>query len=110
MIDSRHYVGNDRNVCRGSFGWRDDHHFGWELHTLVPQYLSNPSAYERMPRQVKYEKPKDKTLWGALEPYDDEAPDIVKLIHWGADVIVTQKLATSTSRPSSPISSTPGPP
>jgi hypothetical protein len=92
MIDSRHYVGNDRNVCRGSFGWRDDHHFGWELHTLVPQYISNPSAYERMPRQVKYEKPEDKNLWGALEPYPDEAPDIVKLIHWGADIIVTQKL------------------
>ncbi|MCB1130502.1 MAG: discoidin domain-containing protein [Verrucomicrobiae bacterium] len=92
MIDSRHYVGNDRARCGGSFGWRDDHHFGWELHTLVPQYLSNPSAYERMPRQVKYEKPKDKKLWGALDPYPDEAPDIVKLIHWGADIIVTQKL------------------
>ena len=69
MIDSRHYVGNDRANCKGSFGWRDDHHFGWELHTLVPQYISNPSAYERMPRQVKYEKPKDAKLWGALEPY-----------------------------------------
>ena len=92
MIDSRHHVGNDRAKCPGSFGWRDDHHFGWELHTLVPQYISNPSAYERMPRQVKYEKPKDKDLWGALEPYPDNAPDIVKLIHWGADVIVTQKL------------------
>jgi hypothetical protein len=92
MIDSRHYVGNDRAVCRGSFGWRDDHHFGWELHTLVPQLLSNPSAYERMPRQVKYEKPKDVKLWGDLEPYSDDAPDIVKLIHWGADIIVTQKL------------------
>ncbi len=52
MIDSRHYVGNERAVCVGSFGWRDDHHFGWELHTLVPQWLSNPSAYERMPHQV----------------------------------------------------------
>ncbi len=93
MIDSRHLVGNDRAKCPGSFGWRDDHHFGWELHTLVPQYISNPSAYERMPHQVKYEKPKDKELWGALEPYRDDAPDIVKLIHWGADVIVTQKLA-----------------
>jgi hypothetical protein len=92
MIDSRHHLGNDRNVCRGSFGWRDDHHFGWELHSLVPQLLSNPSAYERMPRQVKYEKPKDKKLWGALEPYPDDAPDLVKLIHWGADVIVTQEL------------------
>ena len=92
MIDSRHYVGNDRNRCGGSFGWRDDHHFAWQLHTLVPQYISNPSAYERMPRQVAYEKPVDPSLWGALEPYRDDAPDIVKLIHWGADIIVTQKL------------------
>jgi hypothetical protein len=93
MIDSRHYVGNDRAVCGGSFGWRDDHHFGWELHTLVAQYLSNPSAYDRLPRQVKYEEPKDKRLWGALEPYPDDAPDLVKLIHWGADVLVTQKVS-----------------
>ncbi|WP_367871741.1 hypothetical protein [Luteolibacter sp. Populi] len=92
MIDSRHHVGNDRAVCAGSFGWRDDHHFGWELRTLVPQFLSNPSAYERMPRQVNYEKPGDRKLWGALEPYQDDAPDLVKLIHWGADVIVSQKL------------------
>lgn len=92
MIDSRHYVGNDRATCGGSFGWRDDHHFGWELHTLVPQWLSNPSAYERMPRQVRYEAPKNPKLWGKLEPYRDDAPDLVKLIHWGADIIVTQQL------------------
>ncbi len=92
MVDSRHYVGNDRTPCGGSYGWRDDHHFGWELHTLVPQYLSNPSAYERLPRQVRYEKTSKPGLWGALEPYRDEAPDVVKLIHWGADVIVAQQL------------------
>ena len=90
MIDSRHYVGNEHAVCKGSFGWRDDHHFGWELPTLVPQWLSNPSAYERMPHQIKYEKPANPKLWGALEPYSDDAPDLVKLIHWGADVIVSQ--------------------
>jgi hypothetical protein len=90
MVDSRHYVGNEPAVCQGSFGWRDDHHFGWELHTLVPQWLSNPSAYERMPRQIKYEKPANPKLWGALQPYRADAPDIVKLIHWGADVIVSQ--------------------
>lgn len=90
MVDSRHYVGNERAVCQGSFGWRDDHHFGWELNTLVPQWLSNPSAYERMPHQIKYEKPANPKLWGALQPYHDDAPDIVKLIHWGADVIVSQ--------------------
>lgn len=90
MIDSRHYVGNYTKPCRGSFGWRDDHAFGWALRTLVPQYLSNPAAYERMPKQIRYEVPGDK-LWGALEPYPEDAPDIVKLIHWGADVTVSQK-------------------
>jgi len=89
MIDSRHYVGNTNAKCTGSYGWRDDHHFGWELTTLVPQYLSNPSAYERMPHQIKYVAPKDKQVWGALQPYKEDAPDIVKLIHWGADVIVS---------------------
>jgi len=91
MIDSRHYVGNYTQKCQGTYSWRDDSHFGWELHTLVPQYLSNPTAYDRMPKQVKYQAP-DSTLWGALKPYDESAPDIVKLIHWGADVIVSQKL------------------
>ncbi len=90
MIDSRHYVGNDRNVCRGSYGWRDDHHFGWQLHTLVPQWLSNPEAYARMPRQITYEAPTDPKLWGKLLPPSPDAPDLVKLIHWGADIIVTQ--------------------
>ncbi len=92
MVDSRHYVGNYTLKCSGTYSWRDDSHFGWELHTLVPQYLSNPAAYERMPRHVKYQTPTDTTLWGALKPYDENAPDIVKLIHWGADVIVSQKL------------------
>ncbi len=93
MIDTRHHVGNDRSVCTGSFGWRDDHHFGWELHALVPQLLSNPSAYTRLPRQIRYEPPDQRRLWGALDPYADDAPDLVKLIHWGADIIVTQKLS-----------------
>ena len=92
MIDSRHYVGNYTKTCAGSYGWRDDTHFGWELNSLVPQFLSNPQAYLRMPKQVKYQAPTDTTLWGKLKPYDENAPDIVKLIHWGADVIVTQQL------------------
>lgn len=92
MIDSRHYVGNERRPCGGSYGWRDDHHFGWELHSLVPQWLSNPSAYARLPRQIRYEAPTNPKLWGKLEPPAADAPDLVKLIHWGADVIVTQGL------------------
>lgn len=91
MVDSRHYAGNYKTKCGGSFGWRDDHHFAFELRTLVPQYLSNPAVYERMPKQITYPKPK-RGLWGALTPYNEDAPDIVKLIHWGADFTVSQKL------------------
>lgn len=91
MVDTRHYVGNYTKKCRGSFSWRDDHHFAWVLRTLVPQYLSNPEAYRRMPKQITYQQPKP-GLWGALEPYDADAPDIVKMIHWAADVTLTQGL------------------
>lgn len=92
MIESRLYVGNVRENARGSFSWRDDHHFAWSLATLVPMWLSNPSAWENLPSQVEYEKPDDRKLWGALEPYSEDAPDLVKLIHWGADTVVSQKL------------------
>ncbi len=90
MIESRHYLGDYHGKCRGSYGWRDDHHFGWELTTLVPQLLSNPWAYERMPHHITYSK-KD-GFNGTLKPYDKNTPDIVKLIHFGADVIITGKL------------------
>ncbi len=92
MIDSRHYHGTYTWPCAKSFGWRDDCHFAFELNTLVAQYLSNPLAYERMPRQVRYKPPSDPKLWGRLEPYPNHAPDIIKMIHWGADVIVSQRL------------------
>lgn len=93
MVDSRHYVGNYTKPCVGSFGWRDDHHFAFELNSLVSMWLSNPAAYLRMPSQVEYVAPTQRRgKWGALEPYAEDAPDLVKLIHWGADVIVTQEL------------------
>ena len=57
----------------------------------MAQYLSNPRAYERMPRQVRYEQPPKPGLWGVLDPYEEDAPDVVKMIHWGADLIVSQR-------------------
>ena len=92
MADARHHVGTYTKPCRGSFGWRDDHHFSFELNGLVSQYLANPSAYERMERTIPPVPAGDGLRWGALEPCGDDAPDIVRLIHWGADTIVTQRL------------------
>lgn len=91
MIDARHWTGNYTSTCHGSYGWRDDTHFGWELHTLVPQYLSHPEAYNRMPRQITY-RSTTSSKWGALDVYNSDAPDMVKLIHWGADIVVSQGL------------------
>lgn len=92
MIQSRHYVGNVRETRSKSYGWRDDTHFAFELNTLVEQYLSNPVAYDRMPRKINYEEPDKRKAWGELKPYNHDAPDIVKLIHWGADIILTRGL------------------
>ena len=92
MADARHHVGTYAQPCRGSFGWRDDHQFSFELHGLVAQYLANPSAYERMEATMPPLPPGDGSRWGRLEPCPTTAPDIVRLIHWGADVIVTQRL------------------
>jgi hypothetical protein len=94
MVDSRQYIGNTRSASVRSYAWRDDHAFAWQLHTLVPQWLSNPDAYRNMRRQVVYEAdPRGGRRWGALEPPQEDAPDIVKLIHWGADIIVTKSLS-----------------
>lgn len=90
MAQSRHYLGTHKGKCKGSYGWRDDHHFGWELNTLVPQLLSNPSAYRRMPQTISYQNKEG--FNGKLEPFNEAAPDIVKLIHFGADVIVSSGL------------------
>lgn len=79
MIDSRCYVGTD-NSCVAGVAWRDAHQFSFEVQSLVEQFFSNPSTYERMPRQVQYVPG-----YGELNAFDPDAPDIVKLIHWAVD-------------------------
>ena len=34
------------------YGWRDGHQFSFELNSLVMQYMSNPTYYENLPRDV----------------------------------------------------------
>lgn len=91
MVQSRNHVGNAETPAGYTYAWRDDHHFAFPLRTLVSQFLSHPQAYSRMESRVTYPKPVA-GVWGALKPYDEAAPDIVKLIHWAADTSVTQDL------------------
>lgn len=84
MIESRCYVGTS-NTCIAGLGWRDSHQFSFEVSTLVQMYLSNPSAYDRMPRKISYSfNAAHQTLNAPLAT----APDIVKMIHWGVDRIM----------------------
>lgn len=97
MAGARHYLGTTKEICTFSWEWRDGDFFNWALQTLIAQYLSNPAAYDRMERTIEYVSNRDYPveyagLWGALEPPAEDAPDIVKLIHWDADVKLSQQL------------------
>lgn len=97
MIGARHYVGTTDLIRPISFEWRDGDFFNWAMQSLVASYLSNPDAFERMERTVSYVPNSTfpsqyKGFWGTLEPYREEAPDVVKLIHWDADVKISKGL------------------
>ena len=97
MAGARHYTGSTDKIARLSWEWRDGCTFNWALQTLTAQFLSNPEAYMRMEKKITYVPNNTfgdeyKGFWGKLEPYGKEAPDIVKLIHWDADVKISQQL------------------
>ncbi len=97
MLGARHYVGTVDDIRRISFAWRDGDFFNWSMQSLVAMYLSNPEAYERMERKGCYVSNKEfpenyKGLWGKLEAFADDTPDIVQLMHWDADVKISQQL------------------
>ncbi|MEX2511575.1 MAG: discoidin domain-containing protein [Cyclobacteriaceae bacterium] len=97
MINARHYVGNLDDIRPISFAWRDGDFFNWAMQSLVAMYLSNPEAYERMEITTQYVDNATfpeayKGFWGVLNPYSSNTPDIIQLIHWDADVKVSQRL------------------
>lgn len=97
MIGARHYVGTTSDMKPLSWEWRDGDFFNWAQQSMVSLYLSNPEAFESMEQTFHYvpnesfpEKYKGK--WGSLEPYAANTPDIVQVIHWDADVKISQNL------------------
>ncbi|NHE56038.1 discoidin domain-containing protein [Cyclobacterium plantarum] len=97
MLDARHYVGNVKEIRPISFAWRDGDFFNWSMQSLVAMYHSNPFAYERMEIKGKY-VPNEafpdayRGLWGELLPFKEGTPDIIQLMHWDADVKISQQL------------------
>ena len=106
LIDSRSVVGTHPSAY-GGCPWRDGTYYDAMLPSLVMLYHADPKRVEAMPRQIDWEADKKRVLdpafefdaknpgsegvmdavrkyYTELEPPAAEAPDVVKLIHWGA--------------------------
>jgi len=105
LIDARSAVGSHPSAF-GGCPWRDGTYYDAIIPALVMFYLADPEGVKAMPRQLDWAADKrrvtapdfafiDKDPGGKgfleavkayyeLEPPADDAPDVVKLIHWGA--------------------------
>ena len=105
LIDSRSVVGTHPSAY-GGCPWRDGTYYDAILPSLVLFYLADPARVEAMPRQVDWAADKARVTapgfrfdaknpcsegvmdavrnYYGLEAPKPDAPDVVKLIHWGA--------------------------
>lgn len=105
LIDSRSVVGTHPSAF-GGCPWRDGNYYDFIIPSLVLLYKSDPARINAMPRQIDWTADKHRVLdpafkfdastpesggvmdavgkyYTELEPPAANAPDVVKLIHWG---------------------------
>jgi hypothetical protein len=119
LIDTRSAVGTHASAYGGS-PWRDGTYYDAIIPSLVLFYLADPKGVEAMPRQIDWKADKkrvtapdfaftDKDPGGKgfmnsvrsyydLEPTAANAPDVVKLIHWGAGFYLVNPLTHDPSK------------
>jgi hypothetical protein len=106
LIDSRSVIGTHPSAYGGS-PWRDGTYYDAIIPSLVMLHRADPERIAAMPQQIDWEADKKRVLDPAfkfdaknpcsegvmdavkkyfteLEPPAPDAPDVVKLIHWGA--------------------------
>jgi hypothetical protein len=106
LIDSRSVTGTHPSAF-GGCPWRDGNYYDAIIPSLVLFYLADPNRIKAMPRQIHWEADKKRVLdpefkydaknpesggvmeavsqyYTELAPPSADAPDVVKLIHWGA--------------------------
>ena len=106
LIDSRSVVGTHPSAF-GGCPWRDGNYYDAIIPSLVLFYLSDPTTIAAMPAQIDWDAEKRRALdpefkfdpktpessgvmeavvkyYTELEAPAKNAPDVVKLIHWGA--------------------------
>ena len=105
MIDCRSVLGTHPSTF-GGCPWRDGTYYDFAVPSLVDLYLADPAFHERLPRQIDWAADKARVLaptfvfdannphsegvmeavrhyFTEIEPPAADAPDVVKLMHWG---------------------------
>ncbi len=106
LIDTRSVTGTHPSAF-GGCPWRDGNYYDAIIPSLVLLYLADPAHITAQPKQIDWESDKERVLdpnfkfdaanpesggvmeavvryYTELEPPSPDAPDLVKLIHWGA--------------------------
>ncbi|MFU8892644.1 MAG: hypothetical protein ACNA8L_03355 [Luteolibacter sp.] len=105
LIDSRSVIGTHASAY-GGCPWRDGTYYDAIVPSLVLFHLADPERVKAMPKQIDWEAEKQRVLapdfeftekdpgakglmefvkaYYELEPPAANAPDVVKLMHWGA--------------------------
>jgi hypothetical protein len=106
LIDTRSVVGTHPSAF-GGCPWRDGNYYDAIIPSLVLFYLADPSRIKAMPRQIDWAADRKRVMdpafrfdpktpeshgvmeavhkyYGELEAPAANAPDAIKLIHWGA--------------------------
>lgn len=119
LIDSRSVVGTHPSAY-GGCPWRDGTYYDAILPSLVMLHRADPARVAAMPRQIDWHAEKKRVMdpsfkfdsknpcsegvmdsvrryFTEIEPPADDAPDVVKLIHWGAGYYLVN---SSTKDPS----------
>ncbi len=117
LNDSRSVVGTHPSAYGGT-GWRDGTYYDAIIPSLVLFYLADQAAIDAMPRQIDWAAEQARVLnpefatvktaedtgvleavrnYYRLEPPKADAPDVVKLIHWGAGFYLMKPLSQDPS-------------
>ena len=119
LIDSRSAVGTHPSAY-GGCPWRDGTYYDAIVPALTLFYLADPKTIDAMPRQIDWEADKKRVTssdfrfdgrdpgakwfmdsvraYYDLEPPAADAPDVVKLIHWGTGMYLVNPLTHDPSK------------
>jgi len=117
MIDCRSIVGTHPSAW-GGCPWRDGTHYDFAVPSLILMHLADPARIEAMPRQLDWaadkarfqspqfrfgtptgeeDKEAVRRYYNELEPPKPDAPDAVKLVHWGLGWYLMKPVSHDTS-------------